>query len=174
MRNLLLKPFRTKRKGQAMVELAMTLPIFLFLLIGIIEIARLVFIYSSVFTASRDAVRYASGVGTNTANVVFYRDCNGIIQRAISRGSIAGIDAADVVISYDHGPDNNGAIDPINAVCPVPDELKSGDRVVVSVSTLYSPIISFFGFADIPITSTSARTILSKLEIYGTPLKYSY
>jgi Flp pilus assembly protein TadG len=54
----LFRKTRTKRfKGQALLELALTLPIFMILVIGVFEVGRLVFIYSSVLTASREAAR---------------------------------------------------------------------------------------------------------------------
>ena len=50
---------KRKFKGQGLVEFALTLPIFLVLLFGVFETARLIFLYSAVFTASRDAARFA-------------------------------------------------------------------------------------------------------------------
>jgi Flp pilus assembly protein TadG len=49
---------RKNANGQTLVEFAMVLPIFLLLLFGIIEIGRFIFYYSSVYTASREAVRF--------------------------------------------------------------------------------------------------------------------
>jgi len=49
--------------GQAIVEFAIALPILLALLVGILEVGRMLFIYAAVTNASREAVRYASAVG---------------------------------------------------------------------------------------------------------------
>jgi len=46
-----------KNKAQAMVEFAIALPILLMLLYGILEAGRLLFLYSTIVTASRQAVR---------------------------------------------------------------------------------------------------------------------
>ena len=43
--------------GQGMVEFALVLPLLLLVMFGIIEFGRLLFIYSAVFTSSRDAAR---------------------------------------------------------------------------------------------------------------------
>ena len=96
---------RRKSKGQGMVELALTLPIFLILVFGVFEIARLVFFYSAVFTASREAARYASASGKSGAGIEYYRDCAGTRSRAESVAVGIGLTDADILISYDHGPD---------------------------------------------------------------------
>ena len=53
---------RSKRQegAQGMVEFALILPLLLLVVFGIIELGRLLVIYSSVGTASREAARYAS------------------------------------------------------------------------------------------------------------------
>ena len=52
-----------KNRAQAMVEFAIALPILLMLLYGMLEAGRLLFIYSTIVTASRQAVRYGSATG---------------------------------------------------------------------------------------------------------------
>ena len=57
------KNFEGKKPAQAMVEFAIALPVLLLLLYGILEAGRLLFLYSTVVTASRQAVRYGSATG---------------------------------------------------------------------------------------------------------------
>jgi hypothetical protein len=67
----IIKSHRAKHsRAQGMVEFALALPVFLLLMLGIIEFARLLVTYSAVYTASREAVRYgvATGMNTNLAN----------------------------------------------------------------------------------------------------------
>ena len=59
-----------KSKAQAMVEFALALPLLLLLLYGILETGRLLFMYSTVVTASRQAVRYGSATGTGNETFV--------------------------------------------------------------------------------------------------------
>ena len=59
-----------KNKAQAMVEFALVLPILLMLLYGILEAGRLLFIYSTIVTASRQAVRYGSATGEGSVQAV--------------------------------------------------------------------------------------------------------
>ena len=48
-----------KQKGQALVELALGLPLLLLLLLGIIEGARVAWAFITVQQAAREAARYA-------------------------------------------------------------------------------------------------------------------
>ena len=48
-----------------MVEFAIALPVLLLLLYGILEAGRLLFVYSTVVTASRQAARYGATTGEN-------------------------------------------------------------------------------------------------------------
>ena len=156
------------KPGQGMVEFALTLPIFLLLLFGIFEVARLVFLYSAVFTASRDAARYAGATGDSPAGVEYYRDCDGILARADRVSSFANIE--EILIEYDHGPDNNGVTE-VFATCPLASdlELELGDRVVVTVRADFDPLVGIVPLGTIPITSSNSRTIVTKLSIFGTP-----
>ncbi|MEJ2352363.1 MAG: pilus assembly protein [Anaerolineales bacterium] len=51
------------KAGQGMVEFALTLPVLMLLMLGIIEFGRLLFTYSAVTTAGREAARYGPAAG---------------------------------------------------------------------------------------------------------------
>ena len=55
-------------KGQAMVEFAFVLPILLLVVFGLLEVGRLIFIYSSITNASRNASRHTSREIRTTGN----------------------------------------------------------------------------------------------------------
>jgi hypothetical protein len=48
------------KKGQSFVELAIVLPLLLFMLIGFVEVGALIYNYLSILDASREAARFAS------------------------------------------------------------------------------------------------------------------
>src|SRR5688572_2257449 len=93
-----------KNKAQAMVEFALVLPILLLLLYGILEAGRLLFIYSTIVTASRQAVRYGSATGEGTSAVPRYQDCTGIRQAAQRVDYLNAFDDNDILIQWDDGP----------------------------------------------------------------------
>src|SRR5712671_6514499 len=97
-----------KSKAQAMVEFAIALPVLLALLYGILETGRLVFLYSTVVNASRQAVRYGAttgtGNGTGNATEKRYEDCDGIRNVAKALAYISSFSDSNITLSYDNTP----------------------------------------------------------------------
>ncbi len=150
--------------GQGIVEFALTLPILLLLVFGLIEFGRLLFIYTVVTTSSREAARYGMVVGDNGAGTLQYRDCAGIQNAALRIGVISGLEASDIAIAYDRGPGRASL-----GICPLIPDAKLGDRIVITVTGTYTPmgIIPFFNFPPFPITSSSNRLILTAVPLVG-------
>lgn len=156
--------------GQGLVELALTLPIFLMLVYGIFEVGRMIFMYSAVLNASRDAARYAAATGTNASGVEYYRDCAGIRGHADKVSSFVDLSATDAVtIAYDHGPMDTTSVVPTFATCPLASgtKLVVGDRVVVTVSATFNPIVGILNFEDIPITAKTTRSVITEVDIWN-------
>ena len=158
-----------KTRAQAMVEFALALPLLLLLVFGLMETGRLLFIYSSTVSAAREAVRYGSAMGKNTSNLPYYQDCAGIKKAAQNVGFINRFNDADILITYDGGlNDTTGAM--IDLIPPGPScgsfsSVKNGDRIKVSVSTQWVPIVSIVPFKGFTITSSSERTIIASISI---------
>jgi Flp pilus assembly protein TadG len=157
--------------GQGTLELALVLPIFMTLLLGVFEVAFLFFYNVSVANASREAARYAatSGCPSSTAcldtDVQYYQDCTGIKTRAISKAPGIGLVASNIAISYDHGPNNSGVISPIADACSATTpSLATGDRIVITVTKQFTLIVPIPGLKSFPIVSTTYRTYLGKVQ----------
>jgi len=130
-----------REKAQSMVEFALVFPVLLVLLYGIIEFGRLLFIYTSVTTSSREAARYGSAVG-DVGGVPRYLDCDGIANAARRSAIINSVNVDDgFTISYDHGP--NVSWYPSNITCATAQSQKFslGDRIVVQVTVDYAPLL---------------------------------
>lgn len=162
-----------KNKAQAIVEFAIVLPVLLLLVYGLIETGRLLFIYSSVNNATRQAARWGSTTGMGPNNVPRYQDCAGIRAAAQAGDFLNAFDDADITITYHHGTniaaydtcDGNGTVD--TGVTPV-----QGDRIIVSVQADYNtivpdivPILSRTAAGGNPIEATSARTLILEVSI---------
>src|SRR5512143_342944 len=93
---------KRKSKAQAMVEFELALPILLLVMYGLIESGRLLFIYASVVSAARQAVRYGSVTGDNGSGTPYYDDCAGITAAANRLGFLQSF--STIAISYDAGP----------------------------------------------------------------------
>lgn len=155
-----MKKIKNKQYGQAMAEFALTIPIFMILIFGIIELSRFFLIYSSVYTASREATRYATAVGDFSSPQ--YLNCAGIEQMAIGSGWFGGITTDDIDIHYESTPGTN------EGECGGTYVPVLGDRVVVEIDTTYRPILGII--PEMPIQATNGRTILMGIEINATPI----
>ena len=58
-----------KPRGQAMVEFALVIPVFILLMIGLFDFGRVVWVNDTLATASREAVRYAIVHGGSDSNL---------------------------------------------------------------------------------------------------------
>jgi len=174
-----------KNVAQAMVEFAIVLPLLLLLLYGLLEAGRLLFMYSTIVTASRQAVRYGSATGEgSTPGVPRYQDCAGIRLAAQKIDFLNAFDDEDIIIQHDSGP---GDLSPIT-YCTVPPGgpsptsdnsfTPSGNtqRLIVSIAGDFNPIVPkivpFIARTVAngnPIRATSARTILIGVSIAVTP-----
>ncbi len=161
------KFFAKKKPGQAMVEFALALPVLLLLLYGILEAGRLLFLYSTVVTASRQAVRYGSATGDgSTPGVKRFQDCKGIRAAANAVGYLGKFKT--ITMSYDTGP-NTGptplCLDPLQPSDTSFTLDNNGTRLIVKVEQDFIPLVKLVPFPPRTITATSARTILYSVPI---------
>lgn len=158
------KKLFTRRKGQTMVEFALVLPVLLLIIFGLLEAGRLIFIYGSVVTASRQAVRYGSATGLNEAGNRKYLDCGGIETSAEDMGFILPVTAT---ITYEHADGT------VFANCvddfPTAGDFVNGDRIAVETTSTYSPLVPLVPFGNFDITTSSKRTIFVGIVIMSTP-----
>jgi Flp pilus assembly protein TadG len=144
-------------RAQGMVEFALVLPLLLLLVFGIIELGRLMVIYTSVAAASREGARYGSAAGTSDNGVPYYLDTAGI-QAAVRRMTV--LTAPDsIIITYDHGP-GTAQFTPTTS-----GDVRLRDRINVTVTALYDPILGLTPIQPFTISSTTSRTIVKEVAI---------
>jgi Flp pilus assembly protein TadG len=163
-----------KSRGQAIVEFAIALPVLLLLLYGIIEAGRLVFLYSTVINASRQAVRYGAttglGNGTGNVNEPRYQDCDGIRTAAKAAAYLGPFLDSDITIKYDTGPSTTQ-----NTFCSSGSQTDNTfrptgntNRLEVTVQKQFTPLVQLIPFTPRTIKATSARTVLVSVSIQVT------
>lgn len=148
--------------GQGVLEFALTLPITLLFILGIVEFGRMMITYTAISSASREAARYGAAVGDDgDGTIAKFEDCDGIREAAQRvTDAFLVITNSDITIQYDRGPETT-----YYASCsPNPDDVQLGDRIVVTVSAVYMPIIDF-GFGNFDVVSESKRTIVKQVEL---------
>jgi Flp pilus assembly protein TadG len=107
---------RHRRAGQALVEFALTAPLFFLLLFGIIEAGRFIFYYEILNNATREGARYAIVNGANTIGCSTgpaapgTTSCdpagNDVVERV--RSSAVGVSGTIAVTPTWSNPANNG------------------------------------------------------------------
>src|SRR6185503_8948025 len=127
-------------RAQAIVEFAITLPILMALLVGILEVGRMIFIYSSVTNASREATRYSSAIGQDNSGFYVYKYCECIREKANKSAFL--ISLSSITITYDTGPGTTsiGTCDAVSGEAP-DISVDTGDRVQVTVQANYQPMV---------------------------------
>lgn len=167
----LIKLAPKKNVAQAMVEFAIVLPILLLLLYGVLEVGRLLFMYSTIVTASRQASRYGATTGAGTGGAPRYQDCAGIREAANRVDYLSAFDhlGADVDIVYDSGdPDTSDDFDECD-VMPSDNGVNPGSanttRIIVTVRGQFTPLVPLIPLPARTITAESARTILTSVTI---------
>jgi Flp pilus assembly protein TadG len=153
-----------KNVAQAMVEFAIVLPILLLLLYGLLEVGRLLFMYTTVINAGRQAVRYGSATGIGTGTVLRYQDCTGIRLAANKADYLNAFnhETDDVKIFWDNGPTDAVADRQICTVGTVSSSWTptNESRLLVYVEGHFNPLVKLVPLPQRNIKSTSARTIL--------------
>jgi len=166
-------------RAQTMVEFALVLPILMVMLIGMLEVGRMVFTYITIASASREAVRYGAASGDNDPGTFKrYLDCQGI------RDAAENVDVLDVItdirISYDHGPDGPAWDTSIfgSDVCDGTNTTRINacepgsypllcykDRIKVEVDGMFIPIVNYIPIEDQSLSSTNYHTLLDIVEV---------
>jgi uncharacterized repeat protein (TIGR01451 family) len=168
-----------KSRAQAMVEFAITLPVLLMLMYGILEAGRMLFLFSSVVTASRQAVRYGTATGSggdftsqggpDNSTYTRYQDCYGIRAAANRAGFLGQFDSIDM--EFDTGPSSSVTTHCTGGADFDPDLKPNNNnyRLVVTVSEQFTPLVpKLVPFLNRTFSATSARTILYRVDIVVT------
>ena len=146
------RPHRAQSRGQALVELALILPVFLLLFASALDLGRL---YYSLITINNAAKEGALEASRNPTSFDSTKPCDAVTNRVIclvineAKGSFYEITPADVSLSCSPSP------------CPTTPHV--GDTVTVSVTgefTLVTPLLSSFtGGQTVNISATSVAQL---------------
>lgn len=122
------RPFHhhDQTRGQALVEFALILPIFILLLVGILDFGRAIYGYNTVNNAAHEAVR----VG------IVDQNSSAITARAVKHAVALGLTTSDVTLKFLQ-PDYTG--DGVTNDCAPGQVLPLGPRLgcVVEVTVTY-------------------------------------
>lgn len=123
---------REQRKGAALVEAAIVLPVFFMAIVGIVEFGRGMMVSQIVTNGSREAARRSVFDGSTNTDVELF------VQDKLSNS--IGCDAADVTVVITITPDPNNNTTGNDLVNAQPFDL-----VTVEVSVPYDKVSFFTG-----------------------------
>jgi Flp pilus assembly protein TadG len=135
-----------RRRGQALVEFALVIPIFLLVMVALFDLGRAVFAYNTLTNAAREGVRLA----------IVNQDSASIIARAKSQTAIVELSNPSVDIDF-YQVDTDGSLG--GACSPV----AVGCVAVVNFEATYKPITPMIAdllFKDgVTFTATSVLSV---------------
>lgn len=154
--------------GQSMVETALVLPFILLLVFGVFEFGRIIFIFSALNNASREAARFGAAAGVTESGSVHYLDCDAIRQRARETAFLAGLSDGEIQIAYDRPDIATGTMSTF-AHCGDVDldrgDIRQGDRIVITINRDIEPVVTFLPLPVFSPTFSTARSILKSIVI---------
>jgi Flp pilus assembly protein TadG len=121
---------RRRGRGQALVEFALVIPIFLLLLMAVFDLGRAVFAYNSVTNAAREGARLA--IVNQTPSL--------ITTRVLAQTSLGGTGSPTVTVSFrKNTPNSDFATNPVCNAYPS-TSMDLDCVAIVTYRTTYRPI----------------------------------
>jgi Flp pilus assembly protein TadG len=170
-----------KQSGQALMELAIALPILLVLVVGLIDVGRYAYIAILIGNAARAGAAYGSqsnGQSVDTTGIANAADYdfagatsgttttnNGQLVSALTVTSSVscGCDSGGTMTSYGTGASCNTTTTPNAGNCPALGTA-SGNWVVMVSVTASGSFNALFGFPGIPSPFTISRTATMRVQ----------
>lgn len=172
MRPILFAKEQRNIKAQGAVEFALILPVLLLLLLGLIETGRLIFNYSTVTNAAREATRYGSATGVNENGNYRFADCDEIINSAVKVGFLDTVRPENVRVTFDSGPGTavlGGCPGSGSSTLPSSSSVQTGTRIVVEIDSPFDTFIpGLLPYQGMNIRAESSRTIIRAVNIAST------
>ncbi len=172
MRPIFFAKEQRNTKAQGAVEFALVLPVLLLLLLGLIETGRLIFNYSAVTNAAREATRYGSATGLNENGNYRFADCDEIINAAVSVGFLDTVRPENVIVTFDSGPGTavlGGCPGSGSSALPDTSSVQTGTRIVVEIESPFDTFIpGLLPYQGMNIRAESSRTIIRSVNIAST------
>jgi hypothetical protein len=157
-------PERKSEHGQALVEFALTIPILLMFVLGIIDLARILYVFSQTINASRQAVRYGIVNGLE-ADKLQYLDCDGIRKAAGEVPGLVDVSKSQISVFYEN---SKGTKLKDCATGLTLWDVNDGDVLAVRVKNTVTPItpVLLMFTKSISLDYTSRRTIMAEGAAY--------
>ena len=142
------KPQRKRRRGAVMIEMAIVLPVFLALLLGMIELGQALMISQLVTNSAREGAR--QGIFDGSTNAAVEQSVKDFLIQAVNVGG--NTDLIEVTITVTPAAGNE---DPLNVLADANRRDLVSVRVEIPFNNQVSYITPIF-LEDIPIVGQSS------------------
>ena len=152
---------RSQDRGQAFVEFALIVPIFVLLLIGVFDVGRVVFASNDASHAARDAARLAS---------VSPADCDSIFY--VVQHQTQGASGVSVTVSYRPAPSSSIQNPAWSNVCPAynPATTYDNDPATGTMSSAAAQITDAFNGPGVEIRVSIKNPVSLATPVIGSLL----
>lgn len=163
---------RKGRRGQSLVEFTLTLPVLLFLFMGIMDFGRLLLSYTQGSAAVRNALRYGVILGfTGSGATPNYLNCDAMIDRV---NDVLFVNVNNVVVQYVTAADlADGTVNSPIACSPgmtaaqraaLDAQVKNGDLLRIRVEGTINLLTPFF-IQSLPLVIEGQRTLVKNVDL---------
>lgn len=153
------KMHHRSENGQSFAEFALVVPLFLVLLIFLINFAHFAFFFVSLRAGANSASRYAAVASQTVSGVAQFRDCESIRSVAMSQAPLTFVRREDISIRY-VTPDGAELI----GICPS-GQVMAGHAVEVEMVAYYRPLVEVIRFPEIPLRVVSRSVITMNVPV---------
>lgn len=130
------------RRGQSLVEFAISAVLVVMMLVGVFEMCRMVLVYTAVGNAAKTGVRYAIVHGANSP--VSVTDVKNVVKNFMKAGPLNTANPGlDIQVTYEDGAGTH----------------PPGKSVLVTVVYPYDPLTSYFTLPTINLRGKSQGVI---------------
>jgi Flp pilus assembly protein TadG len=152
MAKLLKRPLPEKQRGQSLVELALTLPLLILIMAGVLDLGRVFFAYITITNAAREGARYGADHPRNPDDLPLPSG-NGIgdIQDKViaeATGSGINISAGNITITCKH----------LGSPVTCGTGTAPGDLITVNVTYTFN-LVTVLVLTGTPVTLKSSATM---------------
>jgi hypothetical protein len=154
---------RRRRRGQATVEFALILPVFLLLTVGIVDLARIFSTYGALIDGVREAALYAADGPLNNLNWCYPAGTDPIPCPSDAIPSVkTSPDPENIAFHIKSSGINAAQVEMAAPVCE-PDPCAPGGTVQITASyrvALLTPVLSSIFDGSISMSATTTAIVL--------------
>jgi Flp pilus assembly protein TadG len=137
-------------RGQSLVEFSLSVLVLLMLLFGVVEVGRMVLVYTTVANAAKAGARYAIVNGADSGSPCSSADSSACVTTVKNFASAGGLNTSILLVSVNY-PSTTG-------VCSTTSNA-TGCWVRVTANYPYNPFVGYFNLPSINLGSGSEGVI---------------